>query len=383
MPLVDRFRSLFDAARAARATLPTRVAIPPAQVDDVARLGAPLARGAQYFQVRLNEMFLSHARRWFVEYEPMVFVGSEFIYDRAETAVPVVVGPSLLDRFGKQDVPAGMVFENTRVAGMHPYRGGRLAISVVVYRIPREDYARRLLGLVERTAEALDFSTALAAYTRIAGALVEGVEALTGLGKAAPVIGHRREIDPDAGDALHPGYFALVDAEEGSLDPATLWVREGRLHVGRTRDAAVPYREADYILYSIASTAERSDVSTLPFYPQWEHVQREAAVPTDDAWKSAKANMLALYQSLVLAPDLTPAHAERLADEYARTMKARHQRAVDLGQLGGGVLAEDDGATRAVARGIGAPNGADGAHAGAVGDPLARVRARGLDLVEL
>ena len=129
MSILDRCQALFQTARKGETRLPSRVSIPSSHVDDPERLGPPLEPDRHYFQVRVNEMFLSHARQWYAAYDPLVFVGSEFIYDKAETAVPVMVGPSLLERFGKKrDLPGGTVFEDTRVAGLHPYRGGRLAV---------------------------------------------------------------------------------------------------------------------------------------------------------------------------------------------------------------------------------------------------------------
>src|SRR5262245_57662348 len=122
MNLVDRCRALFQNARPGATRLPARVMIDSGHLDEPERLAPRLTPDQHYFQVRVNEMFLSHSRQWYAQYDPLVFVGSEFIYDKADTAVPVMVGPSLLERFGKKrDLPGGTVFEDTWVAGLHPY----------------------------------------------------------------------------------------------------------------------------------------------------------------------------------------------------------------------------------------------------------------------
>ncbi len=52
----------------------------------------------------------------------------------------------------------------------------------------------------------------------------------------------------------------------------------------------------------------------------------------------ARANIVSLYQTLLLSPDLTSAQADALAHGYATRMKEVHDRAVRLGRLGGGTL---------------------------------------------
>ena len=38
-----------------------------------------------------------------------------------------------------QQTPVGMVFSDTRVAGIHPYRGGRLIVTVILYSVVRNE----------------------------------------------------------------------------------------------------------------------------------------------------------------------------------------------------------------------------------------------------
>src|SRR5579863_4126463 len=295
MSFSDRVQAIYGALKSSPARLPSSVQIPADRVDKPEKLGPALETNQNYFQVRVNELFLTNRREWFQTIDPMVFVSSEFTYDSAETAIPFVVGPSMIKG---QQTPAGMVFSNTRVAGIHPYRGGRLALTVILYSVVRTDHARRFLSLVESVAGALDFSTAVAMYTKFAGALLDGVEALAGMNGTVPIIGHRREIDPDAGDDMTPGYFALVDMPEQELrQKYRLVVRDNRLCYGDSIAGAREFREADYVLLSISSRPNRSDVGSLPFHPLWQRVLKEASVPKQDNWESAKANMLSLYQS--------------------------------------------------------------------------------------
>ncbi len=327
--LAERSRALWNSLKAAPTIQPSRITIPANHLDSAA--SGSFQPNTHYFQVRVNEMYLTNSREWFSTYDPMVFVVSEFTYDKHEEAVPFVVGPALLEKFG-QKTPEGMIFANTRVAGLHPYRGGRLGLSVMLCRVKRTDYLRRLLQVVETTADAIDFSTALSSYVKVASAVVDGVESLFALGDTEPLIGLRTEFDPDAGDPLRPTFYALIHAPNVAAN--SLWVRDNKLFQGESLAAAQPYRQADYVLYSVIQSPERSDETTLPFYPIWERLLGLATQPDDNSWARAKADLVSLRQTMLLSPDLTPAQADSLFERYLQQVKDEHEKAKEIAELG-------------------------------------------------
>jgi hypothetical protein len=319
---------------------PSTVRIPADHVDP----GKPTQAGHEpsdrafrsdedYFQVRVNEMFLHAARKWFSAIDPVVFVVSEYIYDKGEEPFPFMIGPAMIEKNG-QKAAKGMVLTDTRVAGLHPFRGGRLSLSVVLSQVTVNNHARQLLKVMESVSGALDFATVVMPYVKVANVLVEGFESLMGLGGTVPLVGMRTEFDPDSDIEFTPGYFTLIDKPD--VAPETLWVREGRLYVGATEDKVERYEAADFVLYSVVRDPdnERADLRLLPFYPQWEMVKKEATVPKPENWKNAKVLMANLYQLLMLSPDLTTTQAQSLADAYADTMKKLYDRAVDLATRG-------------------------------------------------
>jgi hypothetical protein len=332
--LAERCKGIWDNIRQSEAQMPSRVAIPDNHVDDGDKVQTALQPDEHYFLVRINEMYLTYSRKWFSEFDPMVFVVSEFTYDNKVVAVPFVVGPMMMKKYGPE-IPTGMVFSDTRVAGLHPYRGGRLNLTVVLYRMKRDDYAKKLMQVVEGAANALDFSTALGTYVKVASVVLDGVEALLGLEGTVPLIGLYKEFDPDAGDMLKPSYFALIDMPDHSIKPEDLWVRNNQLHYGKNHNELRQFRNADYVLYSIGGTQERSDLRPLPFYSDWELVAKEATTPKESNWENAKANMAILYQKMCLSPDLTGNQAQSLADEYVSRMQMLHKNAMKISNLGG------------------------------------------------
>jgi hypothetical protein len=325
--ILERCRDSLDRVRRGRTTMFSKVTIPHDHV-----IGEELSTSAfqpdkHYFQVRINEMYLAYDRQWWANYSPMVFAVTEFIYDKREEGVPFVVGSSMMEKFGKE-LPANMDYSDTRVAGLHPYRGGALKLSFILYQVRREDYARNLLGFVESMTGILNVSLPLSNYVKIAGIALDGMESILGLQETVPLLGMRQERDQDANDQIQEGYFALIDVSDTQLKPEMLWVKQHQLHYGKTDVDAKPYREANFVLYSIRQTTERGDMRLLPFYPLYEQLIKDAASTYKSDWKRALVNLTSLVGSMLLSPDLTEDHAETLGDEYEANLREIHSKAL-------------------------------------------------------
>jgi hypothetical protein len=329
-------KTLWEQIQKSSTKTPTRLKIPNTRSDHRQTTPTqPFQPNQQYFQIRINELYLSTSRKWFSEYDPLVFAATEFIYDKKAETVPFVVGPSLIEKNG-QKAPTGgsTIFSNTRVAGLHPYRGGRLTLSIVLYRVKRKDHAKELLKLIESVSSAIDFSTALRSYTKVAGVVLTGIESLLGLHDTEPIIAIRQEFDPTAGDNLEPSYFVLIDKPESELKTEQLWVRDNQLVYGATLAESKPFREADFVLYSIVQTSDRNDITTLPFYPLFERAKEAALQGDDKSWERAKANLMSLHQTLALSPDLTPSQAMQLSKSYVEEVREAFRMIREIGALG-------------------------------------------------
>jgi hypothetical protein len=291
-----------------------------------AEIGGPFRPDEHYFQVRINELFLSYQQEWFTRYDPLLLVISEFAYGGQQVALPVAVGPAVLGRQVSKSAQ-GSRFCNVRVAGWHPYRGGALAISLALCRVRREAHSRPLLRLIEQAAGALDFATAFAAYSQVASVVLEGVETLLGAGLLTPLLGWRSVLHPAAGSCV-PGYRAIIDMPAAHLHREALRVRDGRLVLGATPMQATPFCGADYVLYQLEQGRQRSDISSLPFYPLYEQIQHEATHTSADSWRRARARLFTLVSSLVQSPDLTPAQATLLQATTSAEIQRLHERAL-------------------------------------------------------
>lgn len=290
----------------------------------------PFESRVHYFKVRVHEMRLSHRRQWFATYDPLVLTATGFRYDGEPRTLPFTIGPSLIKQ-NVSDVPGGFLFTDTTVAGLHPYQGGVLDVTVVLYRLRGDHAARQLLSVVDSCARLIDFGTSFDTYLKVANVVLDGLDRVLGIKETVPMLGHRIELDPV--DGFGAGHYVL--ALHGELDPDGLWVRDNRLLRGRAPDSARPVDDVDYVLYSVAQEQERNDAEQLPWFrPLWQRVVRESGVATEDAWRNAKAHMAVLSETLELSPDLTHGQARQLRKELIEDMKALHDNAVSLAKLG-------------------------------------------------
>jgi hypothetical protein len=302
------------------------------------QLNVKFVKDESYFQVVINEMYLRNQRQWLSKIDPIVYVYAEFIYGGDKShAVPFLAGPNILKQRGVSDqFLGGLILRNTDVVGINPYRGEGLVLSVVLCEAKGDNLLRPLLKVVESTAGALNFSPAIGAYAKVAKVLMDGFDQLFGTGLVTPLVGLRDLFGPRLDMPFQPGYFALIDAPQ--VAPETLWVRDRQLVVGPSLKAAEPYRDADFVLYSINSIPDnlRQDYDTLPFNNLWERVKSDASSAKETPnFASALQQMGTLYQTIMLSPDLTDRQKKLLAADYVRQMNEAHEDAKKLGLQAG------------------------------------------------
>jgi hypothetical protein len=248
----------------------------------------------------------------------MVIAVSKFNYGKGKEEIPFVVGPTMIKKHYGDNIPQNMVFSDIRVAGLHPYRGGGLTLSVVLYKLKYDNpNIKKMLEIVEKTAGILDFSTALSSYIKLAKVVNEGVKHLVGSAEIKPLIGYTKEFKK----GLESGFFALINIDMEELNTDHFWVRDHQLVYGDSLEHADPFRDADFALYSISSDNRRNDLKMLPFYPLWERVVKEASQPYREAMDNARTYMSCLYQELVLSNDLIEKHAIKLSEHYENRME--------------------------------------------------------------
>lgn len=298
---------------------PAQITINPMNTDKTDLLAKPFKRYEQYFLVRVNEMYLSYKRKWLSEYDPIVFVVSEFMYDGEKVSVPYVVGPSMLNN--KLDkVPEGMIFKDTIVAGLHPFGGGEFAVSVVLARMRQKDYLRKMLKVIENISGTYQngFATMVNQYIKVANVVVDGIDSLLDTEDVEPIIGFRKSFHSDV-DNFTPGYFALVNKDELQVKEDNFFIKNNSLFYGDSKENLEEHRKDDYVLYSIMSAPTRSDYESLAFHKQWQEIGKTIGDMREldqDNKDIINGKLFSLQAFIENSPDLTRNQAEERIDFY-------------------------------------------------------------------
>lgn len=321
----NRIEVIWDNLKAGEAKTRAHFTISRDQVENGDQLGPRFRPNKHYFQIIINELFLANGREWYINYVPMAFAASRYDYDGQSQTLPMVIGPTLLKQF-EQQIPMGMIFQNTPITGLHPYRGGSLTLTIILNKLQRQNNADKLLGIVESIGGVIDPTTAFSTYLKIARAVIGGFETLLGLQQTVPLVGFHTTISPDIGQVLEPGYVVLINEDAQRLESSKFWVRSSQLYYGNSLPTAQPYRANDFILFSIAQGESRSDVDTLPFFQLWKTTRDLAAHVGEHYWEDAKAQFNTLKRELISSPDLTEMDVKRLISQYMEEMRQFRQQ---------------------------------------------------------
>jgi hypothetical protein len=313
--------------------------ISPEQCFPPATAGRPIHKDADYFSIRVNEIGLAEGRHLWQEYEPMVLVISEFIYAGKRTTVPFVVGPGLLKKT-QTELPRGMVYSDILVAGPHPFRGGNVAITLILYKIKRENYARGLLQVLEGISSAVGAPADIAMLARVGNTVLDGLGVLLNMRDTVPLIGHRVDVDTTTG---FDSRFCLLSSHVPDVDFSSLQVRNGQLIDPLSATGEQHGAPRDYILYSINSAPRRADETTLSFHPLYKQA-RDAIFSGKEGWTRARSILLTLYQHMLNSDDLVPGETEELFQKFKNELvaiKTRREEVAVLSRAG-----EADGRSR-------------------------------------
>ena len=304
---------------------PTQFTIPVDNIDQKTGLGEAIVKDQHYFLVRVNEMFLSYKRKWFSTYDPVVFSNVEYLYSSQRVAQPFLISPSMLQTPFKK-LHEGMLFKDTTVAGLQPYRGGSFGLALVLGRLRQENYLRKMLSLLEGTVSAFPtgFSTVISGYSKIAHMVLDHIETMFDSHEIEPVIGYRQEFVPAVRDNFVSGYNVLMNSDENHLDRSKFFVRNNSLYYGQSLEDSEPFRRDDYILYSMMAASSRDDTEALPFHQQYLELQKMISGMVElssDERKLINGKLFSLQDTIRMSADLVRPQIVDQINLYRRDLK--------------------------------------------------------------
>ncbi len=316
-------KQFFSSLQSTPSKVPQLLSIPAANTEQEEYLDKTFIRNENYFTVRLNEMYLQSKRQWLTEFEPTVLCLTNYIYGDQEIENPFIVGRNLTQG-GMKETDDGMLFKDTKVAGTHPFRGGRIVISMALCKSINKDYLKDTLEFIQSVTSIFNenISTLVGNYLKGSKVIIKGVDKLLDSKELEPLFGFRIEFDIDANDQFSPGYFVAIKSDV-QYDPKLFFVKGRQLYYGNNSESADKFTNEEYMLFSVMCTKERTDYDTLPFNKSYKNILEQVRIndPSDEFKKILNSMFKALNIELENSPDLSPAQAEKIAVEYFNTVK--------------------------------------------------------------
>ena len=211
-----------------------------------------------YFRIWLNDMFLAQKRVGYKAYSPIVHATCRFNYDGATRDLRLVMGPGqsqILDAARDRTVNL-----NYPLLGPVPYLGGDVELQLALVALQSADYGDQLLDILGELSQ-LTGSGEIRSALALLQPLKKGIEGLFGLQKYEVKLGVHDTLSSAAGspNRLQAGYQVVMGVTDDRIDPATLWVQEGRLFRGTDLRSATPFDAADYLLFSVERIDSRGN----------------------------------------------------------------------------------------------------------------------------
>ncbi len=209
----------------------------------------PLVPGESYFKIWLTEMFLTHSRNWFTEWQPAVHCSVKLTFNNQPA-----VNFSNVAR-AAEDAKANGVLLNYKLSELMPFNGGDVEIAAGLLALKGASDLRFAVNLLASFSSlvAPPLGQAIAIADKVAGGIETLIQDTHG---EIHLPFHQTFTSQNGGGSndLRPGYIAVVGADAQAIKPDELSVRADRLHY-----AGQPLVGVDHLVFRIEGRAERDD----------------------------------------------------------------------------------------------------------------------------
>lgn len=298
-----------------------------------------------YFRLWLVEMCLRKDRAWFISWHPAVHSIVRFQFGSRQTEIPGIAGEFSLTDIGKQNLDR-VVHLNYPMTTLLPYNGGTVELAAGLLAMEGTDLIAGFIKTIGDFASML-MMPQLSAAVSVATPVATGIDQLLKSANGGLHLGlHQAFASQGGGGAneFRPGYIVVLRTDEKQVKTSDLWVKDDRLHVGRSKDELQPLSGVAYMLFRIEKRAERDDWEGLlairdPYNKALDALEQQNAQRAETFLRVAVAEALR-------SPDLTQADRIRVA----RTVKEEFDQAKELGL--GAIRVDRPTLTTAMARSI-------------------------------
>lgn len=264
-----------------------------------------------YFSIRVVEMRLAEAGRYFTEFVPMCSCFLKYTHGRSQRTVPFVLGNETISAgLGKnlsKSTVSNIQFNDIYIVRNVPVKADNVMMYVALCRFKDTGFARGLINLLS--------DAAAAAGGPMVGAVVKtGADLTNRLGVLLGADDVDTRFGILTGNALNTsGYRVFAGTPASMLSADELAMQDGQL-IRRERGRSVSsIDDIDYLVIGLEYRSSLVDdsfgqVSILSFHAHWEEV-REKLLRADKA--GAVQTLQDLLVEVAGSPDVT--EADRLA----------------------------------------------------------------------
>ncbi len=305
-----------------------------------------------YFQFRMNEMFLVNAREYAREFIPVAIVMSDFLYHGRQQngpkreVLPFIVGPNLIRGLDTQSENASILLRNIKVQDWTPYRGDDVGLFVGLYRMQVNNLVNNLLRVVQGVSENIGVA-GLGDYMKFAYTISSGLADLIGMEEIEFRTGGKDEFQQaeEGKYAFKKGYRVYLNAASDEFHADKFWVRDEELYYGENKNNLKRFDKCDYCLLKVDSTDKRKDYESLDFHKTWLRARSQVLYGNITG---AQSLLLECARQISESPDLTDDHQEILIELYL----ANFEKVKERHALLNGISKKKSNSTRGGAQGL-------------------------------
>jgi hypothetical protein len=276
-----------------------------------------------YVIIRMVEMYLATARKLWHQLYPLLHSYIEC----GKFQRHAISGPSQLRELGDANLDR-ISNLNQILAGPMPFDGEEVSLLAGLYSVPGHDSARALIDTLG--ALAVLPGSNLGEIAPVAQIVKTGIESILGLDEATLHLGVRDSF-ASGSDPFGTGYFVAIAAADLSVDPAQLWLANGRLLKGPTQLTSKPYSDHDYMVLSVERMQTRDDWHTLdgiaPMLARFSTIMSDVGFTIVEKRSRLATLWPPFVQMLNDSPQLTQPDRDRIlaivGNDYAKRLAAQ------------------------------------------------------------
>lgn len=280
--------------------------------------GDAFAPERSYFSVRLVEMRLAEAGRYFVDFFPMCSCFLRFTYGSAQRNVPFILGSSTIESGLGKEAPKSAAkhvsFKDLYIVRNVPVKADNLVCYCALCRFTDGGLALGLLNLLSDV-------TGMVVGPVPGAAVKTGVDLTGRLANLLGVSGVQTRFGLLNGNALtRSGYWMIAGVPAKALDSGDLKMIDGQVYRTGAGGPKQLIDEVDYLVLAFEHRTTIVDdnfasVSVLPFHTRYDESRAKLLEKDTTAAESAFTKLLI---EVATSPDVTEADRLGLISAYRR-----------------------------------------------------------------